>query len=761
MSRTQRDEALAYHAGPPRPGKLEIRPTKPMQTQLDLSLAYSPGVAEPCRAIAADPDAAFDYTVRGNLVGVITNGTAVLGLGNIGPAAAKPVMEGKAVLFKRFADIDVFDLEVDGDPDTFVKVVKALEPTFGGINLEDIRAPEAFDIEERLRATMSIPVFHDDQHGTAIITGAALLNAVELQGKRLDEIRLVLVGAGAAGLACARLFIELGVRPDHILTVDKDGVLHTRDAEHLDRWRRAFTRETDRQTLAEALVGADVAVCLSVGGILSADMVRSMAPKPIIFALANPTPEITPQEVRAVRDDAIVATGRTDYANQVNNVLGFPFIFRGALDVRATTINEAMKIAAVRAIAALAREPVPPSVARAYGGTSFSFGPDYIIPKPFDPRVLGHVAPAVAKAAMDSGVARRAIDDFDAYRQRLERMMDPGRGLIRQIIDKARSDPKRLVLTDADDDRVLKAATVLAREGIARPVLIGDAVALAERAAALGLDLEGIEVIDPPAHPRFQELGASFASLMERRGLTRPQALSRIRSHSRFALMLLRSGEVDACVTGATRPYAEAMRPAMEIIGAEGRAAGMYILLTRGRTFFLADTTVHIDPTAEQLAELTMKVVAKVRSFDITPRVAMLSFANFGAVPHRDARKMADAARLVKAADPELMIEGEIQVDVALDMDLRNTMFPWSTLTEPANVFIFPNLASANIAYKMLHQIGGASLFGPILLGMKRPVHLLALNVDANDIVNLSAWAVVSAQAEGEVGHGVDLVIPD
>jgi malate dehydrogenase (oxaloacetate-decarboxylating)(NADP+) len=732
-----------------------------MATQRDLALAYSPGVAEPCLAIAANPDAAFDYTVRGNLVGVITNGTAVLGLGNIGPHAAKPVMEGKAVLFKRFADIDVFDLEVDGDPETFIKVVKALEPTFGGINLEDIKAPEAFEIEERLRSMMSIPVFHDDQHGTAIITGAALLNAVELQGKTLDTIRLVLVGAGAAGLACAKLFMSLGVRPESILTVDKDGVLHTDQAEHLDRWRRAFTRTTDRRTLAEAVVGADVLVCLSVGGIVTPDMVRSMAPRPIIFALANPTPEITPQEVHATRDDAIIATGRTDFPNQVNNVLGFPFIFRGALDVRATTINEAMKIAAVRAIAALAREAVPPSVARAYGGRSFSFGRDYIIPKPFDPRVLGHVAPAVARAAMESGVARQPIHDFDAYRQKLERMMDPGRGLMRQIFDKARSDPKRLVLTDSHDERVLKAATVLAREGIAYPVLIGSRDALHEQAARLNLSLDGIEIIHPPEHPKFQAYTETFELLMRGRGLTRPQAQRRMHSQTRFALMMLREHDVDCCVSGATRPYAEAMRPAIDIIGTDGRAAGLYIVLTRSRTYFFADTTVHIDPTADQLAEITMKVVDQVRSFDIEPRVAMLSFSNFGAVNHKDTRKMAEATRLVRERDPSLMIEGEIQVDIAVDMDVRAQMFPWSRLTEPANVFIFPNLAAANIAYKLMHQIGGASIFGPILLGMKRPVHLLALNVDANDIVNLAAWSVVSAQGQQPLGHGVELVIPE
>ena len=741
------DQALAYHAGPPRPGKLEIRPIKAMATQLDLSLAYSPGVAEPCLRIAADPAKVWDYTIRGNLVAVITNGTAVLGLGNIGPLAAKPVMEGKAVLFKRFADIDVFDLEVDADPETFITVVKALEPTFGGINLEDIKAPEAFYIEERLRAEMSIPVFHDDQHGTAIITGAALLNAAEVQGKQLADLKMVLIGAGAAGLSCGKLFIALGVRPENILTVDKDGVLRTADAAQLDPYRRAFARDTDKRTLAEALVGADVVVGLSVGGILKPAMVQAMAPRPIIFALANPTPEILPPEVRAVCPDAIIATGRSDFPNQTNNVLGFPFIFRGALDVRATKINEAMKIAAVRAIAALAQEPVPASVTRAYGGREFSFGRDYIIPKPFDPRVLGWVAPAVAEAAMTSGVARRPIEDFDAYRQKLEQMMDPGRGLIHQITEKAKDDRKRVVFPESYDERVVKAASILAGEEIAHPVLIGKRDAIEAIAEAKGLSLEGIEIVDPPTFPAIEHYAAKFALLMQRRGVTRPDARRRMFSQSRFALMMLREGYVDCMVTGATRPYAEAIKPVLQMIGSDGgKCCGMYMLLTRTRTLFFADTTVQIDPSAEDLADITLRVVERVRSFDIVPRVAMLSFANFGAVQHPIPAKMARATELVRQRDPSLMIEGEIQVDLAVDMELRQTMYPWSRLSEPANVFIFPNLAAANIAYKMMHQIGGASLFGPILLGIKRPAQILALNVDASDIVNLAAYACVSAQ---------------
>ncbi len=746
MTQKRYEDALAYHAGPPRPGKLEIRPTKAMTTQLDLSLAYSPGVAAPCLAIAKDPSKSWDYTIRGNLVAVITNGTAVLGLGDIGPAAAKPVMEGKAVLFKRFADIDVFDLEVQGDPETFITVVKALEPTFGGINLEDIKAPEAFYIEERLREAMSIPVFHDDQHGTAIIAGAALINACEVQGKSISDLKVVLLGAGAAGISCARLFMLLGVQPDNILTIDKQGVLRTEDAHDLDPYRRSLARDTPLRTLTEALVGADVLLGLSAGGIVKPDMIATMAPRPIIFALANPDPEITPPDVRAVRPDAIVATGRSDYPNQVNNVLGFPFIFRGALDVRASKITESMKIAAVNALAALAREPVPASVMRAYGGSHFTFGHDYIIPKPFDPRVLGWVAPAVARAAAESGVAMKPITDWTAYSLKLEQMMDPGRGLIRQIIDKARSDPKRVVFPEGYDDRVVKAATVLAHEGIARPILIGDREQIEAIARTHSLDLDGIEIVNPPEHPRIKHYTEAFLQLMQRRGITQPEARRRMYSQTKFGLMMLREGDADTLVMGASKPYAEAMKPALQLIGTHTKACGMYILLTRSRTLFFADTTCQIDPSAEDLATLTLDVVARVKSFDIVPRVAMLSFANFGTVAHPDCKKMARATELVRQRDPSLMIEGEIQVDVAVDMDLRNHMFPWSRLTEPANVFIFPNLASANIAYKMMHQIGGASIFGPILIGMKRPMHILALNVDANDIVNLSAYAVVSAQ---------------
>ncbi len=749
MSSTDQD-ALDYHSGPPKPGKLEIRATKPMASQLDLSLAYSPGVAAPCRVIAGDPSRSYDFTNRGNLVAVITNGTAVLGLGDIGPEAAKPVMEGKAVLFKRFADIDVFDLELRGGPETVIEVVRALEPTFGGINLEDIKAPDAFYIEEQLRATMSIPVFHDDQHGTAIITGAAFLNAVEVAGKRIEDVKLAVSGAGAAAIAVTNLLIELGLRRDNILMADRDGVLRPgRDLD--DPYRAEFVRETDCETLADALVGADAFLGLSVGNVVTGDMIRPMAEHPIIFAMANPDPEIPWLEATQARPDAILATGRSDYPNQVNNVLGFPYIFRGALDVQASCINHAMKIAAVHALAALAREPVPPSVSRAYDDREFRFGPQYIIPTPFDPRMLLWVAPAVARAAMASGVARRPIEDWDAYRVRLERMMDPGRGLLLEIIQKAKRVPKRIVLSEGTDHRVIKAASVLHQERIATPILMGREDEVRAAAVEAGVDLGDIEIVYPRTDPRFPHYAELYLQTHVRAGGTPARAREDVGHRASFAMMMVREGDADGAVMGATRPYAEAVRPALQIIGTRGRACGLYMVLTRDRTLFFADTTMNIDPDVDALVDLTIEVVAHVRSFDIEPRVAMLSFANFGAVRHPETAKMARAAERVREREPELMIEGEIQVDVAVDMALRAHAFPWSRLTEAANTFIFPNLASANIAYKMLHQLGGASVFGPILLGMKRPVNILAFNSDASDIVNLAAYTAVRAQ-EGEAG---------
>ncbi|MGM0574895.1 MAG: NADP-dependent malic enzyme [Myxococcota bacterium] len=741
-------EALEYHQRGPRPGKTEVRPTKPVATQLDLSLAYSPGVAAPCRVIAEDAERSYDFTNRGNLVAVISNGTAVLGLGNIGPAASKPVMEGKAVLFKRFADIDVFDLEVDaGDAETLIQVVKALEPTFGGVNLEDIKAPEAFRVEEALKASMDIPVFHDDQHGTAIITAAAFLNALEIANKDIAEVRLVMSGAGAAAIACANLLISLGLDREHLLMCDRHGVLsEARDLS--DPYKRAFARRTDRTTLADAMEGADAFIGLSVGGLVSKEMVASMADPPIVFAMANPDPEIPYPDVMEVSRDAIMATGRSDYPNQVNNVLGFPYIFRGALDVHATSINEEMKIAAVKALAALAREPVPATVTRAYEDRKFEFGPEYIIPTPFDPRVLGWVAPAVAQAAMDSGVARRPVEDWDAYRVELERMMDPGRGLLQEIIGQAQADPRRVVLPEGSDPRVVKAASILASEHIAVPILMGLPEEVQVAAKGAGVDIEGIEIIYPNQDPRRDEYVETYLELNQRRGATMSRALKEIAHRTNFGMMMVRNGDADGIVAGATRPYAEAMRPALHLVGATGHACGVYMVLTRDQTLFFADTTVNIDPDAETLAAVTEEVVGLVRSFDIEPRVAMLSFANFGAVRHPETRKMARAAELVLEREPDLMIEGEVQVDIAVDMNLRRRVYPWSRLTKRANTFIFPNLAAANISYKMLHQLGNASIFGPILLGMDKPVNILAFNADASDIVNLAAWTVLRAQQQ-------------
>lgn len=740
-------ESLEYHARGPRPGKLEIRATKPMVTALDLSLAYSPGVAEPCRVIAQDQDRIFDYTNRSNLVAVVSNGTAVLGLGDIGPYASKPVMEGKAVLFKRFADIDVFDLEIDAKtPEEVIAVVKALEPTFGGINLEDIKAPDSFIIEETLKAEMNIPVFHDDQHGTAIISGAALLNALELVDKDIAKVRVVVSGAGAAAIACTKLWIALGATKANITMCDSKGVLSTK-REITNPYKRLFLQDTDNVTLADALAGADVFLGLSVGGLVSPKMVASMADKPIVFALANPTPEISYPAAKGARPDAIMATGRSDYPNQVNNVLGFPFIFRGALDVRATSINEAMKVAAVRAIAALAREPVPASVSRAYDDEVFAYGPEYIIPKPFDPRVLLWVAPAVARAAVESGVARLPIQDWDAYHVNLERMMDPGRGLVRMMHDSARRAPKRIVFPEGSEPRVVKAASLLAREGIATPILMGLEEEVRETAAEAGVSLEGVEICYPRRHPNFDDVARDYLEVNQRKGMTLARAYSEVESRSRFAMMMLRRGEVDGCVVGADKAYAASLRPALKTIGSADHAVcGLTLVLTRNQPLFFADTAVNVDPDAEMLAKIVTLTVERVKAFDVEPRVAMLSFASFGAVDHPHASKMSDAMEIVRKAHPNLMIDGEVTIDAALDVDWASKMFPWSRLTKEANVFVFPNLASANIGYKLLHRLGGASVFGPVLLGLNKPVNVVPLAADAMDIVNLAAYTVVSAQ---------------
>lgn len=741
-------EALGYHERG-RPGKVEIRITKPASTQRDLSLAYSPGVAGPVEAIAEDKEAAFRYTAKGNLVGVISNGTAVLGLGNVGAMAAKPVMEGKGVLFKRFADIDVFDLEVDEtDPDKFIEIVKALEPTFGGINLEDIKAPECFVIEERLRREMDIPVFHDDQHGTAIIAGAALINALELVAKRMSEIKLVINGAGAAGIACAKFFVELGVPKSNIWVCDRFGIVRVGRDEDMDEYKGEFARESGEEgTLADALKDADVFVGLSVGNVMTEQMALSMAPRPIIFALANPDPEIPYETAKRVRPDAIVATGRTDYPNQVNNVLGFPYIFRGALDVRARAINEQMKVAAAKALAALARHPVPDVVLRAYGLEQLRFGDDYIIPKPFDPRVLLWVAPAVAKAAMDSGVAGKTID-LDQYRQQLDSRFGRAREIRRLIVQKAKTDPKRVVFSEGLEPSILRAAAIVKEEGIGHPVLLGDADAIRRSAERAGVSSD-FEIVDPATHPRLDAYIEHFFELRQRRGITRREARLRLQQENYFGALMVKMGDADAFVSGLTSHYPDVIRPALEVFRTQpgvSRVSGMYVMAVRERVYFFTDATVNIDPTAQELAEIAIMAADKVQQLGIEPRIAMLSFSDFGSAPHPSSNKVSEATEIVKRERPDLMIDGEMQADTAVVPAKLEADFPFSTLQGPANVLVFPSLEAANISYKLLARLGGAEAMGPILLGLNGPVHVLQRGDDVEDIVNIAAMAVIDAQ---------------
>jgi len=746
---SRRQEALEYHAEG-RPGKIAVVPTKAVGTQRDLSLAYTPGVAEPCRAIADDPEQVFRYTSRGNLVAVVTNGTAVLGLGNLGPLGAKPVMEGKAVLFKRFADIDVFDLEVGSeDPDDLIRFCELLEPTVGGINLEDIRAPECFYIEETLRERLQIPVFHDDQHGTAIISGAALLNALDLAGKEIDEVKVVFSGAGAAAIATAEHYVQLGVRRENIFMCDSGGLLHRDREDDLDPYRARFVQESDLRTLAEVMEDADVFVGLSVGGVVSKEMVASMPKNPIIFALANPDPEILPEEIVEVRDDAIIATGRTDYPNQVNNVLGFPFLFRGALDVRARAINDEMKLAATRALAALAREDVPESVSAAYGESTFRYGRDYLIPKPFDPRVLLWVAPAVAEAAIESGVARTELD-LDAYRLELEARLGRRREVMRDIMIKARRDPRRIVYPEGEHDRVIRAAVRCVDEGIARPVLLGRPQRIQQKAALFGIDLNGVEILDPAADEERLERYAEVLYLSrQRKGLTRAEARERVRSPIYFSCMMVHEGDADGLVAGEEFSYPETIRPALEVIGtapAVRHVAGLYMMIFQHDLMFFADTTVNIDPDEDVLAEIALLSASFVRRLGVDPRMAMLSYSNFGSVRNPDTERIRRAVEKVKSLAPDLVIDGEMQADAAVVPEILANTFPFSTLQDRANVLIFPDLNSANIAYKLLARLGGAEAIGPILLGMDKPVHVLQRGSTAADIVNLTAIAVVDAQ---------------
>ncbi len=749
--KSRRDEALRYHESP-RPGKLEIQPTKPLSSQRDLSLAYTPGVAEPCREIAEDPLASYRYTNRGNLVGVVTNGSATLGLGDIGALASKPVMEGKAVLFKHLAGVDAFDIELDVDNvEDFINCVRALEPTFGGINLEDIAAPDCFEIEERLREELDIPVFHDDQHGTAIITGAALLNAIELQKKDIAALHVVFSGAGAAGVACAELYESLGVPHDNILFCDSKGVIHT-DREGLNEEKERFARTTDRRTLADAMEGADVFMGLSVGGIVSQEMVASMADRPIIFALANPDPEISYPDAMAVRDDLVMATGRSDYPNQVNNVLGFPYIFRGALDAAARAINEEMKLAAVHALADLTREDVPEAVSDAYESQTFSFGPEYIIPKPFDPRALLRVAPAVARAAAESGVASRPIEDFAAYRARLERLQSASKALIRRLINKAKRDPKRIIFPEGDHHQIMRAASILVDEGIARPVLMGDAGRIRRHARHHDIDLDDVEVFDPTEDERRDEMICALYDLRRRKGVTLAEAKSRMKQPEVYAMMMLESGRVDGVVSGLTKAYRESMRPALRVVGvAEGveRAAGAYVVVSRehGVKFF-ADCTVNIDPDAQTLAEIAEKTSELAHALDVDPKIAMLSYSAFGTSRHPEATKVAEATRLLKKRRPGLHVDGEMQVDAALDPGLREESFDFAELTGEANVLVFPNLDAGNIAYKLVDKLCDADVIGPVLLGMKKPVNVLQRGASVASIVNLTVLTVLNAQGQ-------------
>ena len=746
---TKREDALEYHRKG-RPGKIAVVPTKPLNNQRDLALAYSPGVAEPCLEIKRDPEQAYAYTAKGNLVAVVTNGTAVLGLGNIGALAGKPVMEGKGNLFKQFADLDVFDLEVGSeDPQDVIRFCQLLEPTVGGINLEDIRAPDCFLIEETLRKTLKIPVFHDDQHGTAIISGAALLNALETVGKPLDAVRVVFSGAGAAAISTAEHYVRLGVQRENIVLCDRQGVVHAdRAPGAMDPYKARFATTRDLHNLADAMKGADVFVGLSVAGACSPEMVRSMAERPIIFALANPVPEILPDEVRAVRDDAIVATGRSDYPNQVNNVLGFPFIFRGALDVRATEINEDMKMAATRSLALLAKQDVPDSVAGLYGLSGVRFGPEYLIPFPFDPRVLLWVAPAVAWAAVSSGVAREFCE-MEEYRHQLEARLGKARGLMRGLINRAIKSPKRIVFPEGDEPRVMRAAAQLVDDGIAHPILLGNHGKITGIAEEANIALDGIEIEDPATSSKREAYARFLWEKRQRKGWSLDEARRRLYNGNYFGSCMVANGDADALVSGVNLHYPETVRPALEVIGAHPKAgivSGLYLLVFEHHVVICGDTTVNIDPTAEQLAQIAYAASRIARTIGLEPRIAMLSFSNFGSVRHPEADKVARAVELLRERDPSLVVDGEMQADTAIEPQIIRRDYPFSTLKETANVLIFPNLSAGNIAYKLLNHLGGATAIGPILVGMNRPVHVLERGADVQDIVNMSAVAVIDAQ---------------
>ena len=745
-----REEALEYHRLNNKPGKIEVTPTKPLETQRDLSLAYTPGVAVPVLEIEKDPELAYEYTAKGNLVAVVSNGTAILGLGDRGALASKPVMEGKGVLFKRFADIDVFDIEVDThDPDELIKVVAAIAPTFGGINLEDIKAPECFYVEEKLKEMLDIPVFHDDQHGTAIISAAGLLNALELTGKKIDEIKIVVSGAGASAVACANLAIRLGAKRENIIMCDSRGVIYKGRTERMNPYKEQFASETDARTLEEAIVGADVFYGLSVANILTPEMVKTMAPNPIIFAMANPDPEIPYDVAKEVRPDAIVATGRSDYPNQINNVLGFPFIFRGALDVRAKAINEEMKVAAAKALAALAKEDVPDSVLRAYGLESLQFGPDYIIPKPFDPRVLLWEAPAVAQAAMETGVARKHID-IEEYKEQLELRQGKGAQVRHFIMHKAKAAKrkKRVVFAEGEEDKILRAAMHLIDENIAEPILIGNADVIAEKVERLNLKHQP-KVVDPRDFERKDEYAKAYYEMRQRKGVTLSRAYKHITDPTILGPMMVKMGDADAYVAGLTHEYPEVIRPALQIhhtAPGVSKAAGVYIMVVNNKVYIFTDATVNIDPSAEDLAEIAILAADFAKQLEIEPRVAMLSFSNFGSAPHPDSEKVAKAVEIIREKRPDLVVDGEMQADTAVVAEIIEKRYPFSRVKN-ANVLVFPSLEAANIAYKLLARLSKAQAIGPILLGTGAPVHVLQTGDAVNDIVNVAAVAVMDANS--------------
>ncbi|HEX2847415.1 MAG TPA: NADP-dependent malic enzyme [Chitinophagaceae bacterium] len=760
----RKQQALEYHSKG-RPGKIEVIPTKGTKTQRELSLAYSPGVAEPCKEIAENKENVYKYTAKGNLVAVISNGTAVLGLGDIGPEAGKPVMEGKGVLFKIFADIDVFDIEIDEkDPEKFVQIVKALQPTFGGINLEDIKAPECFYIEQELKKQLSIPVMHDDQHGTAIISAAALLNALEIQKKKIDRVRYVVNGAGAAAMACIQLYVSLGAKPENFILFDRKGAIH-KGRNDLDELKQRFAYTKGDITLDDAMKDADVFIGLSAGNTVTPSMVKSMAKNPIVFAMANPDPEISWEDATATRKDIIMATGRSDYPNQVNNVLGFPYIFRGALDVRATQINEAMKMAAVKALAELAKSPVPDLVNLAYNEKNISFGPNYIIPKPLDPRLISAVSPAVAKAAIESGVAQHPIQDWETYATDLNKRLGLDNQVMRIVGNKARRDPKRIVFAEADNVKILKAAQIVFDEGIGYPILLGNEEKIRHIAAVNNIEVDSFPILDPRSEnteEKRNQYSEVFFSKRNRKGFNVYEARKIMRDRNYFGCMMVECGDADAMISGLTKNYPDTIRPALEIIGTEegvNRIAGMYLMLTKKGPLFLADTTVNFNPTAEELAEITLLVAKEVKHFNMVPKIAMLSYSNFGSSNSPEAKLVAEARKIVKTKMPSLIVDGEMQANMAFNNELLKENYPFSELVDQdVNTLVFPNLASGNITYNILKALGAADAIGPVLLGLKKPVHVLQLGSSVQSIVNMALIAVIDAQIKCKTSSTEELV---